>query len=123
MITDGVVIVYGPTTERNHAPDVDGAFQLTGGTLIAGASSGRMADSPDADSPQPSIVITFDSTIAAGAAFQVIADDGTEIASYQSAMSVQHLVGSTPQMEYGDSYQIVVDGTGIATTTASLEAW
>ncbi len=118
LITDGVVVVYGPTSERNNALDVDGEFWLTGGTLIAGGSSGRMADSPDADSPQPSVVITFDSAIA-DSVFQILADDGTQIASYQSAKSVEHLVVSAPEIESGSSYEIVVDGTSIATVTAS----
>ncbi len=119
LITNGVALVYGPTTERNSSLDVDGAFQLTGGTLIAGGSSGRMADSPDADSPQPSIVVTFDSAVTAGALFQVLADDGTEIASYQSAKSVEHLVVSTPVMESGAGYLVTVDGISIVTITAS----
>ncbi len=117
LITDGVVVVYGPTTERNNALDVDGEFWLTGGTLIAGGSSGRMADSPDADSPQPSIVVTFDGALA-DSVFQVLADDGTEVAFYQSTKSVEHLVVSTPEIESGSSYEIVVDGTTVATVTA-----
>ena len=50
-MTDGVVIVNGPTIRMNSALDYDGFFKMTGGVVVAAGSS-RMAQAPGSLSTQ-----------------------------------------------------------------------
>ena len=64
-ITGGEITVYGPTTDGNGALDVNGTFEVSGGTLIATGSSGMMV-APSTDSAQGWIATALDATAAAG---------------------------------------------------------
>jgi len=58
VMNGGLVIVNGPTTDKNGAIDVNGSFDMNGGELIAVGSSG-MAETPSSSSSQYSIKVTF----------------------------------------------------------------
>jgi hypothetical protein len=107
VMSGGTVVIQGPTAQNNGALDYDGGFELTGGTLVAAGSAG-MAQSPQSD--QATISIRFGSTIAAGTMIQIQTSDGTPVATFQAAKAVQSLVFSSPELNDGASYQVLVGG-------------
>src|SRR5690349_2097349 len=80
-ITGGDITVYGPTADGNGALDVNGTFDVSGGTLVATGSAGMMV-APSTDSDQAWIAAALDTTASAGTEVVVSDEDGTEVASY-----------------------------------------
>lgn len=116
-MTGGTVVVTGPTAQMNGALDYDGNFEISGGQLIATGSSG-MAMAPSQASSQRSLLASF-STQTAGRLVEVRTADGETIVSVTPAKAFSSIAVSTPAIVDGVSYQIVVDGTVVATTTAA----
>lgn len=115
-MTDGVVIVNGPTMNMNGALDYDGYFNLTGGTLVAAGSSG-MAQMPGASSTQPAVLVYFSSTQAAGTAVSVISSTGDPLFTFVPTKAFQSLVFSLPTLQTGTSYDIYLGGTAVTQAT------
>ena len=90
-MTGGTAVVSGPTNDGNGALDVDGTFDVSGGTLLAAGASG-MAMTPGADSAQSFVAFTFDSTQPAGTVVHILDADGTELAAFESAKDFSSLV-------------------------------
>ncbi|HEY3437778.1 MAG TPA: hypothetical protein VGK35_08835, partial [Actinotalea sp.] len=124
-----------PTGEGNGALDVNGSFAVTGGTLVAAGSSGMLV-TPDVTG-QGSLVVGFSAAAPAGTVVQVIAPDGSVVASFQTAKATEALVLTSPGIVSGTAYEIAVGGVvsgqavggytaggdaGAATTLGSLDA-
>ncbi|MDE0572225.1 carbohydrate-binding domain-containing protein [Demequina sp. B12] len=118
LMTDGVVVVAGPTNSGNGAVDYNGSFQMDGGTFVASGSAG-MAQAPDSGS-QAVIGVSFGQTITAGTPIAVLDEDGTLVAAYTSTKDSQTLVISSPDLTSGDSYTVTFGGTVTGTATAGL---
>ena len=86
-MTGGTAVVSGPTNDGNGALDVDGTFDVSGGTLLAAGASG-MAMTPGADSAQSFVAFTFDSTQSAGTVVHILDADGTELAAFESTQGL-----------------------------------
>lgn len=115
-MSDGVVVVSGPTNNGNGALDVDGAFTVTGGSLVAGGSSG-MAMTPTSQG-QGTLSATFQSTVAAGTRITVLDADGQIVASYVAPKPIQSLVVTTGDIAAGDTYSLVSAGAVTGGTPA-----
>jgi hypothetical protein len=89
-ITDGTVVVNGPTENMNGALDYMGNFTISGGLLIAVGSSG-MAQAPGTNSSQPSLMIFFGGTVAAGTPVNIQNSAGENILTFVPIKQIQSL--------------------------------
>ncbi|UNX53539.1 carbohydrate-binding domain-containing protein [Georgenia sp. TF02-10] len=117
-MSGGTVVVSGPTEEMNGAIDVQGTFDISGGTLAAAGSAG-MAQAP-ADGDQAVLGLRLGGTEPAGAVLQIVADDGTTVAVFESTKDFSSFVFSSPDLEPGQTYEVFVGGTVDAETTGGL---
>lgn len=118
-MSDGVVIVNGPTTGGNGALDYNGTFEITGGVLLA-AGTTDMAMNVSGGSQQ-SIGISFDQTQAAETLVTLKDSQGQTILSYAPSKSYQHVVLSSPDLT-DSSYTLVSGGTNDAQAVSGYYA-
>ncbi len=118
-MTNGVVIVNGPTMNGNGPLDYSGSFNLTGGYLLAVGSSG-MAQAPSETSSQVSILYNFESTQAAGTLVHLQSADGQEILTFAPTKDYQSVVLSSPELAQGVTYTASNGGTSTGTLNDGL---
>jgi hypothetical protein len=118
-MTGGVVIVNGPTSNNNGALDYAGAFNITGGFLVAVGSSG-MAQAPSTSSTQYSVMHTFPSPQAAGTMVHIETEDGEEILTFVPTKEYQSVVLSSPELKNGSTYVVYSGGSSTGTVTDGL---
>lgn len=118
-MTDGLVIVNGPTEQMNGPLDYDGTFEISGGTLIAVGSSG-MAMAPSASSSQNSLLLNFTSTQSAGTLIHIQNAAGEDLLTFTPAKAYQSMAFSSPQLEQGTAYTVYVGGSSTGTVTSGL---
>jgi hypothetical protein len=120
-MTGGTVIVNGPTENMNGALDYTGAFNLTGGFLVAAGSAG-MAQAPSASSTQYSVMQNFASAQAGGTLVSIVAADGTAVLTFAPTKAYQSVVFSSPALKNGETYTVYVGGTSSGMATDGLYA-
>lgn len=115
QMTAGVLIVHGPTDNRNGAIDVNGSFDVIGGLLVAAGSSG-MAEAPSETSTQYSMRLNFDAALPAGTLVHIQSSDGNEIITFMAAKQFQSIVVSSPELSAGITYDVYTGGraSGVA---------
>jgi hypothetical protein len=118
-MTGGVVIVNGPTSNNNGALDYAGAFNLTGGFIVAVGSAG-MAQAPSTSSTQYSVMYTFESPQAAGTMIHIETEDGEEILTFVPTKAYQSVVLSSPGLENGATYLVYFGGSSTGTVADGL---
>lgn len=120
-ITGGDITVWGPTTDGNGALDVNGTFEVSGGTLLATGSAGMMV-APSTDSAQAWIATALSSTASAGSEVVVTDADGDEVAAYTPQKDFDSVVLSAADLEQGATYTVTVDGTSTTVTAGEAPA-
>lgn len=115
-MTDGTVIINGPTNDGNGALDYLGQFSISGGYLVAVGSAG-MAEAPSSSSTQYSVIVNLSSPQAAGTVVAIEADDGTEVLAFAPTKQYQSVVFSSPELENGRTYTVYVGGSASGTLT------
>jgi hypothetical protein len=118
-MTDGVVVVHGPTMQMNGALDYQASFKISGGFLVAVGSSG-MAQAPDASSTQHSVLLNFDGTLQAGTLLHLRTSDGTEILTFASTKPFQSIAFSSPELENGMTLQVYYRGSSTGSVKDGL---
>ena len=119
VMTDGVVIVHGPTSNMNGALD-HSSFTMTGGFLVAAGSSG-MAQAPDASSSQYSVLLNLRSTIPAGTLFHIqTSRQNEEILSFSPSKAYQSIAFSSPELTNGTTYVVYYGGSSTGTVNDGL---
>lgn len=113
-MTDGTMIINGPTENMNGALDYYKSFVVTGGYLVAVGSSG-MAEAPSDSSTQYSIMVNFDQTQAAGTLVHVEDENGVEILTFSPTKRYQSIVLTTPDLREGVTYNVYLGGTHTGT--------
>lgn len=108
-MTDGFVIVNGPTNNDNGALDYDNGFDISGGTLISAGSSG-MLQAPSESSSQNSLKIVMNS-LDAGTVVRIESEDGKELLTFAPAKTFSSLVVSSPEITTGTTYKVYTGGT------------
>ena len=108
-LSNGFVIVNGPTDGGNGALDYDASFNITGGTLIAAGSS-QMAQTPSTSSTQPILNINT-SSLNAGELINVTDSNGTNILTFAPTKTVQSIIISTPDLKLNSTYTISSGGS------------
>ncbi len=111
-MTGGELYISGPLTSANGALDYNGSFTMNGGVLVAAGSVG-MAQTPDSSSAQPSVLLTFSQSQAAGSTYLLTDAAGTVLLRYTPAKDFQCIVFSAPELSQGSTYSIYqsTDGT------------
>ncbi|WHH57853.1 carbohydrate-binding domain-containing protein [Petroclostridium sp. X23] len=109
-MTDGTVIVNGPTTNGNGALDYDGTFEMSGGLLVAAGSAG-MAQAPSDQSSQYSIIMNYSQTQPAGTVAHLEDSNGNTIVTFSPEKNYQSLVISSPELKKDMTYTLYTGGT------------
>ncbi|UWG98978.1 carbohydrate-binding domain-containing protein [Dehalobacter sp. DCM] len=115
-MTGGTVHISGPTANGDGALDYNGTFTISGGTLIAAGSSG-MAESGSTDSTQPSILMYYSTTQAAGTTITLKDSSANTVATYTPEKQYTSAVISSPNMKTGQSYTLYSGSTKVVTFT------
>jgi hypothetical protein len=102
-MTDGVVIINGPTANDNGAIDYYGSFQITGGYFTAVGSSG-MAQAPSNSSTQYSVMLNLSSPMSANTIIHIETEYGEDILTFVPTKVYQSIVFSAPELENGSTY-------------------
>lgn len=118
-MTDGVVLVSGPTSNANGALDYDGFFKITGGFLVAAGSSG-MAQAPGSTSTQNSVLINMKSVQQASSLIHIRNGSSGEVLTYAPAKKYQSLVFSSPSLMTGSSYEVYLGGSSTGSVSDGL---
>jgi hypothetical protein len=116
-MTDGVVIVNGPTDDRNGYLDYDGIFEISGGLLIASGSAG-MAEAPSTTSTQNSVKVTL-AEQSANTKVNIKSNDGEEILTFTPIKDYQSFVVSSSALKKGSTYTVYAGNTDIGKFTIS----
>jgi hypothetical protein len=117
-MTDGYVIINGPTQNMNGALD-HVSFKITGGVLLAVGSSG-MAQAPSTSSTQYSVMVNFNSPISAGTIINIQTSTGTVVFSFESTKQYQSVVFSSSALTKGTTYDVYVGGSASGTSQDGL---
>jgi hypothetical protein len=117
-MTDGTVIVNGPTDSANGALDF-ASCTVTGGYLLAVGSSG-MAQAPGNSSTQYSVMITFSSTLQAGTLVHVEDSEGNNILTFAVSKQTQSVVLCSSELQNGKTYAVYTGGSSTGTLKDGL---
>ncbi|WP_099157171.1 carbohydrate-binding domain-containing protein [Virgibacillus ndiopensis] len=104
-MTDGTVIVYGPTSSGNGALDYDQSFHIEGGILVAAGSSG-MAQGISDTSPQHAVMMTFAEMQKAGTTVYMEDRNGKQVFAIAPEKSYQTIIISTPDLANEQTYTL-----------------
>ncbi len=118
-MTRGVIIINGPTRNDNGALDYSGAFEISGGFLVAVGSSG-MAQAPSMSSTQHSVKLTFSSALSANTIIHIETEDGEEILTFVPTKAYQSVVLCSPKLENGKNYSVYSGGSSSGSVTDGL---
>lgn len=118
-MTNGKVLVYGPTSSGNGTLDYNGTFEMTGGFLAAAGSAG-MAQATSDSSTQYSILMTYPQTQAAGTIVNLQDSNGKSIATIAPEKEYQTVVVSSPELKKGGTYTLYSGGTSTGSGTDGL---
>ncbi|GAA4469753.1 hypothetical protein GCM10023189_57280 [Nibrella saemangeumensis] len=118
-ITNGIVLVNGPTASGNGALDYDVSFQISGGFLLAVGSSG-MAQAPGTTSTQNSVLVGLTAAQQAGTPIHIRSSDGKEIFTFKPSKKYQPVAFSSPTLVKGTTYDVYYGGSTTGTGTDGL---
>lgn len=108
-MSDGVVIVNGPTDTGNTSLDFDGTFDWSGGFLAAAGGS-SMLQAPSDTSQAGTIVMTFSDMLEAGTIVHVENSAGDSIATLKPSKDYQSVIMSSPDFVVGETYTLSTGG-------------
>ena len=120
VMTDGIMIVNGPTEDMNAAIDYgEGTFKITGGILVAaGSSMMSQAPSPE-DSTQYSILVNFASQQQANKLVNIQNGSGETVLTFSPTKTYQSIAFSSPELGTG-SYTVYLGGTVTGTSSHGM---
>jgi hypothetical protein len=118
-MTAGTVIVNGPTNDGNGPLDYLGAFNISGGYLVAVGSAG-MAQAPSTTSTQYSVMYNFASPQAAGTMVHLETESGQDVLTFVPIKQYQSVLLSSPKLENGSTYILYSGGSSSGTASDGL---
>lgn len=107
-ITDGNIIIEGPTNDANASIDYEGQAVIDGGELFVIGSSG-MAMSFSNDSKQNSFLYKLDKTYTGGSEIEIYINDEL-ISSLTTTKDFSAINYSSSNLNINDNIRVVVDG-------------
>lgn len=108
-MTDGTVIVNGPTDSGNGALDYDSEFNMSGGLFVAAGSLG-MVQTPSNSSSQYSMSIGFSTVQEAKTLVNISKENGDSILTFAPSKQYQSVVVCSPDIKKGTTYTISTGG-------------
>ncbi|MEH6991455.1 carbohydrate-binding domain-containing protein [Neobacillus drentensis] len=118
-MTDGTVIVSGPTNNGNGSLDYDQTLDISGGLLIAAGSSG-MVQAASENSKQHSMLMTYPETQAAGTILHLEDSKGNTVATFAPEKDYQAVFISSPKLEKDGTYTLYSDGSATGSEANGL---
>lgn len=118
-MTGGTLLVNGPTAQNNGALDYDAYYKMTGGMVAATGSSG-MALAPTTNSSQYAIMVYFTAVQKAGTLIHIQSSDGKEILTLAPNKPFQSLAFSSPALTRGATYQVFLGGSSTGTAVDGM---
>ncbi|WP_102273471.1 carbohydrate-binding domain-containing protein [Cytobacillus massiliigabonensis] len=118
-MTDGTVIVNGPTSDGNGPLDYDGSFDMSGGFLIAAGSSG-MVQATSEQSAQNSFLMTYPETQKAGTIVHLEDSEGNTITTFAPKKDYQSVFISSPELSKNASYVLYAGGSSSGSESDGL---
>lgn len=118
VMTGGTAYVDGPTASNNGSLDYQGSFLISGGTLVASGSSG-MAQAPSSSSSQPSVLMYYTNTQAAGTAIVLKDASGDKVVEFTPSKQYSSVAISSPLLKVGSTYTLYSGGKELVKLTLS----
>ncbi len=118
-MTDGTVLINGPTNAMNGAIDYTGGFNIAGGLLVAAGSAG-MAMAPSASSSQLSVLYNFTTVLPAGTVVHIASQSGGAMLTFIPTKEYQSVVVSSPDLASGETYLVFTGGSANGTMKDGL---
>jgi hypothetical protein len=118
-MTDGVVLVNGPTNNGNGPLDYMSSFKISGGFLVAVGSAG-MAQAHSTNSTQYSVMQILNNMQAAGTMVHIESVTGEDILTFLPTKEYQSVLVSSPELENGESYVVYTGGSSSSTSIDGL---
>lgn len=118
-MTGGTALVNGPTESMNGPLDYDGTFKISGGFLLAVGSS-RMAQAPSTSSSQYSILSTLNSNQSANQMINIQDSEGASLFSFIPSKKYQSIAFSSPELKKDASYSLYFGGSSTGTNNSGL---
>jgi hypothetical protein len=118
-MTAGIVIVNGPVSDWNGPLDYLGAFNISGGYLVAVGSAG-MAQAPSTTSTQYSVMYNFASPQASATMVHIETESGQDVLNFVPAKEYQSVLVSSPELENGSTYVLYSGGSSSGAVTDGL---
>lgn len=119
VMTDGLLVVNGPTEQMNGPLDYDGSFTISGGFIVATGSAG-MAQAPDASSSQYSLLLNFDTTLPAGTLIHIQNSAGENVLTFAPDKPFQSLALSSAALQDGETYEVYYGGSTSGSANGGL---
>lgn len=118
-MTDGVVLVNGPTEQMNGALDYDALFKMTGGFLVTAGSAG-MAQAPGSVSTQSALLLNLNGTLSAGTLIHIQTSVGEDVLTFAPTKAYQSISFSSPELVNGTTYEVYYGGSATGTVQDGL---
>lgn len=106
-LSDGTLIINGPTSGADGAIDYNGDFFCTGGTLMA-VGSAALAETPDNFNGNYCISLTFDSELSAGTYISISGNGQSFV--FKTEKAVENIVFASPILASGKEYTVSYGG-------------
>ena len=114
-MTEGYVIVDGPSNSGNGAFDYGSSCNVTGGFIVAVGASG-MAQMPNQASIN-CVMIGLSQTISSGTLVNISDSNGNTILTFEGAKSYNNMVLCTSDLKTGEAYTVKTGGSVTGTST------
>ena len=117
-MTDGIVIVNGPTERMNGALDFV-SFTINSGFIVAAGSSG-MAQAPGGTSSQNTLLLNFTAEQPAGSLVHIQDGSGQDILTFAPVKNYQSIAFSSPELVSGSTYEVFTGGSSTGASSGGL---
>lgn len=118
-MTDGIVLVNGPTNNGNGPLDYTGTFNISGGFMVAVGSSG-MAMTPSATSTQYAAMYNFGNVQASGTLVHIADANGNDVLTFMPSKEYQSVLLSSAALQNGETYTVYSGGSASGTAVDGL---
>jgi hypothetical protein len=118
LMTDGTVVVNGPTDDGNGQIDYVDTFEVSGGVIIAAGSTKTQTSSDT--SGQYAMLMTYSETQEGGTLVHIEDSRGNTIATFAPEKDYQSLYISSPDFAKDSSYRLYSGGSATGTETNGL---
>lgn len=108
-MTDGLVVVNGPTNGGNGSLDYGSSFNITGGTLIAAGTS-EMLQNPS-DTSEQNVISAVLTNQAKNTLVHIEDEDGNELLTFSPSKEYASIIVSSPDIKDDSTYKVYIGGS------------